>query len=165
MIEIADGAGQPYKALSPGDNHHVDILELPNGKWVGSTVSLFDAAREEEKRKKCKKMGIAYNEPPPWKAEHPAARRVMRLHKDDVIKMDYKGIEELMRVESIWQKQVVVAKHNEGGQLDKRDKDKEDSFKYFRPAYGTLKKRRARKVHVDVLGRVRDPGFKAGSKE
>ena len=161
--------GKYWKAVIPKLNHHVDILALPKGEWIGCTVSLFDAANEEEKRKKCKKLGIAYNEPPPWKAKHPAARRVMRLHRGDMLKLEGPKYDGLYRVYSLEPsaKRVRLVPHNEAGNPDHRHKAPEhkDPFERVLFPYAKFKENRARKVHVDVLGRVRDPGFRAGSKE
>jgi CRISPR-associated endonuclease Csn1 len=56
--------------------------------------------------------------------------------------------------------QIALAADNEAGALKARDaapKD-EDPFKYILSSAGGLKKRKARQVRVDPLGRVFDPG-------
>ena len=82
----------------------------------------------------------------------------MRLYKGDLIKLEHEGEERIMRVASIWQKQVVLADHNETGNLPARDRNPDDPFSFIRPVITSLKLRNARKVLVDVLGRVHDPG-------
>jgi hypothetical protein len=42
--------------------------------------------------------------------------------------------------------------------LDDRHKEEGDSFRWTFASFGTLKDWKARKVSVDALGRVRDPG-------
>ena len=47
LITINGQDGKPYKALIPGDNHHIDIYELPDGRWTGEGVSVFDANQSD----------------------------------------------------------------------------------------------------------------------
>ncbi len=42
--------GVPYKAVIPGANHAVDIVELPDGKWIAKGITLFDASQPEFRR-------------------------------------------------------------------------------------------------------------------
>ena len=154
MIEVVDGTGKPYKALIPGDNHHVDILELPDGSWKGWGVTVFEANQHN-------------GEAPPWKETHPAARRVARICRGDLLKLDAPKGDEIMRVVRLEPSadRLRLAGHLESGNLEKRHADPEDPFRWTFASWSRLKEWQARKVHVDVLGRVRDPGFKAGSKE
>jgi len=151
MIEIADGSGKPYKALSPGDNHHVDILALPGGRWIGWSVTVFEANQSD-------------GEAPPWKETYPAARRVMRLHKGDMLKLNGPKYDGLYRVYSLEPsaKRVRLIPHNEAGNPDQRHKapEQEDPFERVLFPFAKFPENRARKVHMDVLGRVRDPGFR-----
>ena len=154
VIKIADGAGEPYKALSPGDNHHVDILALPDGSWTGWGVTVFEANQHN-------------GEAPPWKEAHPAARRMARICRGDLLKLDAPKGDEIMRVVRLEPVagRLRLAGHLESGNLEKRHADPEDPFRWTFASWSRLKEWQARKVHVDVLGRVRDPGFKAGPKE
>lgn len=147
VIRVADRhTGQPYKALIPGENWCIDIFEQPDGKWRGAAVTMFDAnagQQLDEKRK-----------------GHPAARRVMRVHKGDYLKLvGADGRERVMRVVRLRVKaqQFMLAEHKEAGDLDERHKEK-SNFQWLFASFNTLKKMKARKVGVDVLGRVRDPG-------
>ena len=147
---FANGGGEPYKALVPGENHHVDIVALPDGKWIGWGVTVFEANRAAAER----------GSPPPWKREHPAGRLVMRLHKGDSIKMLVDGDERVMRVLRLVpsNNRIELIEHTEAGKYDDRVKDKADPFDLFRKSFSRLHGLKARKVHVDALGRVRDPG-------
>ncbi|MEI9995874.1 MAG: hypothetical protein WDM91_14855 [Rhizomicrobium sp.] len=53
---------------------------------------------------------------------------------------------------------IVLADHNEAGALKARDADKDDPFKYFSKSAGASKDCRLRKVGVDEIGRLTDPG-------
>ncbi len=154
MIKIADGTGKLYKALSPGDNHHVDILAMPDGKWVGWGVTVFEANRHN-------------GEAPPWKETYPAARRMVRIYRGDLLKLDSPKGDEIMRVVRLEPVagRLRLAGHSESGNLEERHASPEDPFRWTFASWSRLKEWRTRKVHVDVLGRVRDPGFRAGSKE
>jgi len=144
FIPIRDREGKPYKALIPGENHHVDIIER-DGRWEGEAVSVFHANQK------------GYQ--PAWMRENPRPKLIMRVHKGDLIKLlDKNGEEQVMRVVQLWKGLFCLAEHNEGGNLQQRHKDLEDSFRWDFASFSKLKDRKARKVHVDVLGRVHDPG-------
>jgi CRISPR-associated endonuclease Csn1 len=147
LIRIRDRRnGTVYKALTPGENWCIDIFEQPDGTWRGAAIRIFDANQPtalDEKRK-----------------GHPAARRVMRLHKGDYLKLEDGGAERIFRVVRLRAKagQLMLAEHNEAGMLQERHKDKGDPFEWLNASYNELKRRGARKIAVDFLGRVRDPG-------
>ncbi|MGQ9367170.1 type II CRISPR RNA-guided endonuclease Cas9 [Azospirillum sp. A39] len=149
-IPIAGEDGRPYKGLIAGEIHHVDIVALPDGRWSGRPATLFEA------RRTALSDGRAA---PPQPA--PGERFVMRLHKGDFVKLDHDGEERVMRV--VWlepgNSRFRFAEHNEAGELDKRHADPDDPFRWLIVAYDKLRRRRARRVTVDRLGKVRDPGF------
>lgn len=159
VIPIRDRAGKAYKGYKGDSNYRFDVWELPDGKWVThwrdrdgtdhcGIVSMFDAHQ-------------ARLEPRP----HPAARKVLSLHQDDLLVLDPEnGERRLMRVVKFGQNgQITLAGPNEAGDLKRRDAtaNDEDYFKYVSPTAGGLKKARARQVRIDELGQVRDPGFPA----
>ncbi|MCG2840651.1 type II CRISPR RNA-guided endonuclease Cas9 [Sandaracinobacter sp. RS1-74] len=148
VIPIRDATGRAYKGYKGDSNYRYDVWELPDGKWLSDVVSMFDAHQPGER-------------PRP----HPAARRVLSLHQDDIIAIEPDGGERrLMRVVKFGQSgQVTLAAPNEAGDLKRRDSasNDQDPFKYIAPTAGGLKRARARKVGVDEIGRVRDPGFPA----
>jgi CRISPR-associated endonuclease Csn1 len=141
-----DGSGKPFKAFSPGDNHHVDIVKLPDGRWSGEAITVFDANRP----------GYV----PRWRREAPGAELVMQVHKGDLLKLEHDGKERVMRVVRLGVKAGVLwlAEHNQGGEFQKRHDDKDDPFRWLFASFSQMPSRRARKVTVDVLGRVNDPG-------
>jgi CRISPR-associated endonuclease Csn1 len=55
---------------------------------------------------------------------------------------------------------VRLAGHLESGNLEQRHKDPDDPFRWTFAAWARLSEWRARKLFVDEMGRVRDPGFK-----
>jgi len=147
MVEIHDPNGHPYKYYHTGKNAYMDVLELPNGKWVGYTVSVFDANR----------LAATPNAQPPWKASYPAARRVMRLFKGDLVTIgDESSSSTVYKIYQTKQGgRTFLAPHNAGGQLQKRHDAKEDPFRWLMLSASKFPKVRLRKARVDILGRVR----------
>jgi CRISPR-associated endonuclease Csn1 len=137
---------RPYKAYVPGENHHIDIYERRGGRWAGEGISVFEANQN----------GHAPN----WRKEFPTARLIMRVHKGDLLRLEHEGVEQVMRVVSLWSNLLMLAGHLESGNLQKRHNDPDDPFRWAFVSFKQLKTHRARKVSVDVLGRLRDPGFR-----
>jgi CRISPR-associated endonuclease Csn1 len=138
--------GVVYKALIPGENHAVDIVELENGEWIGEGITLFDANQPEFV--------------PKWVRTHGGGRLVMRVCKGDMLRFDHRGAEQFFRVVKLSpaNRRFVVAGHLEAGNLDRRDRDDADPFAWVTLGFDKLKAWRARKVSIDLLGRVSDPG-------
>lgn len=148
FVPIEGPGGDAYKALIPGENHHVDIFEKPDGKWDGEGVSVFDANRP----------GFT----PAWQSDFPGARLVMRVHKQDLMILEHEGEEKLCRVvtlePSAGNRRLKLVGNHESGNIQSRINDKNDPLKWIMGAFSMLKERKARKVGVDVIGRLRDPG-------
>jgi len=147
VIPIRDADGRAYKGYKGDSNYRYDVWELPDGRWVAEVVSMFDAHQ------------------PGWtsaiRADCPTARKVLRLHRDDVLAIERTGERELVRVVKFRQTgQLTLAAPEEAGDLKKRDaaSDQSDPFKYLYAAAGTLRAWKARQVRLDELGRVFDPG-------
>ncbi len=143
--------GAVYKALLPGENHHIDIVQLRDGRWRGFAATVFDV-----------------NQPgwrPQWEADKRGGKLVMRLHKGDTVEIDNKykpGIRQIMVVHQLraQNQQLFLALHTEGGPLQKRHESKleiyrNDPFEWDMVSISGFKKRDARKVHIDPLGRPR----------
>lgn len=151
VIPIRDREGRIYKGYKGDSNYRYDVWELPDGKWVSEVVSMYDAHQ------------------PGWtskiRAGCPTARKVLSLHQNDMIAIEREGEEiALMRVVKFGQNgQITLAEPQQAGDLKRRDAlpNGEDPFKYFAPTCGGLKKVKARKIRIDELGRVLDPGFPA----
>jgi CRISPR-associated endonuclease Csn1 len=138
--------GLAYKAVIPGENHAVDIVELEDGRWFGEGITVFDANRDDFV--------------PEWRDRHPRARLVMRVHKSDLIRVEHGRADGIFRVVKLapGNGRFVVAGHLEAGNLDRRHADAGDPFRWTFLAFGQMKQRNARKITVDLLGRVHDPG-------
>ena len=131
-----------HKAYSTGDNHRVEIYELPDGAWKGEGISVIDANEPEFK--------------PTWKKNHADARLVMRVHKSDAIEADFGEGRKIYRVVHLdaSANRLKLALHCEAGSLDDRHKQENDPFRYAMKSYSRLRIARARRVRVDPVGRV-----------
>ena len=149
VIPIRDQSNEIYKA-HPGDsNWGLEIFSYPEGhekagKWVGETISRFLANQKEFK------PGSTYR-------PHPAARLVMRLQIDDCIEIENPDRENMhkcfLRVQKLSANKVTLAPLNEAN-VDARDRDSEDSFKFIVKSPNKLKSLNAKKVHISPTGLV-----------
>lgn len=156
VIPIRDASGRAYKGYKGDSNYRYDVWEMPDGKWItawkdregvqqSSVLSMFDA-----------------HQPSAPSRPHPAARRVLSLHQGDTLAIERAGRTELMLVTQFWQNgQIRLVAPHEAGKLEERNKSPDDPYKNFSPTCGGLRTLKARKVGVDEIGRVRDPGFPA----
>ena len=148
---IADRrTGEPYKLVKRDGNHRTEIWRLPDGTVRMCVVSTFDAAREAEAARLGRKV--------PDLRPHPAAKLLMRLHKNDFVALGARDDRRIMRVVKMADGQLTLAAHNEAGNLKVRDADKGDTFKYVRTSANRIRTDCVRKLHVTPDGRVRDPG-------
>ncbi len=143
---IRDNSGRVYKAYKTDGNAFMDIWLLPNGKTVGETVTRFVAHQ------------------PSFRSEvkdgHPTAKKLMRLHINDMIAVGEGDERRIARVQFLSGQQITAVDHNEGGNLHERVRIKDPELRYvpLRVSAGRVLSIGLRKVSVDVLGRVRDGG-------
>ena len=95
---------------------------------------------------------------PRWERDKVGGKLVMRIHKGDMIEFEdgcgqrcIKTVHRLSPSNNV----LYLASHNEGGELGKRHDDKDDPFRWDFANIGGLKKRNARKVSIDEIGRLR----------
>jgi len=138
LVLVGNSAGEPYKAYKADGNHCMDALRLPDGKWRGFCFTRYAAAQK----------GVT----PPWKQRWPAARRIFRLHKNDLLEVPEGSNAGLFRIVKMSKESLTLVMHAEAGDLKKRDADGQDSFKYLTTSVGKLGELKARPVRLDVLG-------------
>jgi len=139
MAPIKDRrTGKIYRYVALGGNYCAEIYQPNRGKyknkWQVEVISYYHAHQKEFV--------------PKWRKAEPEAKLIMRLFKDDLVAWDNGAARVIMRVK----------KFNQDGRLffephsvAKSDKDaKATSAKQ-------LQERNARKIKVDILGRVFDP--------
>lgn len=138
VIQIRDRQGRAYKGYKGDSNHRYEVWRMPDGKPVHQVVSTFDAHQP--------------GEPKP----HPAAKRLMRFHKGDMVRLDNSKfgpvIAVVVKFSSIGTIEMVA--HNESNADQRYRRDKEDVFIRCQPS--SLIKSGARRVIVDETGRIRD---------
>jgi len=146
VIPIMDKFGKAYKAYKGDSNWGMEIYEYPKGhpkagNWDGKVISRFEANQKD----------FRLGQP---NSPHPAARLIMRLQIGDCIEIEQGGLKQIMRVQKLSKPgRLDLAPHNEAN-VDARNRDNDDPFKYVNIADGKLKERNARKVHVSPAGRL-----------
>jgi CRISPR-associated endonuclease Csn1 len=146
-IQVKDRKGMPYKGFKGDANLRYDVWELPDGKWMAEIVTMFDAHQAGSQSK--------------VKENHPTARKAMRLHQNDMLAFEHEGGTMIGRVVKFSVAgTLVLAGHAEAGSLKARDAMSSDidPFKYINASASALKKRKARKIRIDEIGRIHDPG-------
>jgi CRISPR-associated endonuclease Csn1 len=145
----------PWKRVKLDANHRFEFWRLPDkegrkGKVLTQVISMLDAAADEEARR--------LKRPVPARRPHPAAKLTMRLHKDDLVAFGEGEGRRVLRVVKFTQGRVMLAPHNESGNLKARDADRSDPFNYVNGSVASFASHKGRKVWVDPAGRVHDPG-------
>lgn len=140
VIRIANQNGRPYKGYKGDSNQCYEVWRLPDGTVIHHVVSTFDAHQGRETR------------------PHPAAKRLMRFFKGDMVKLDASKLGPMIAtiVKFDGNGAITLVGHQESNADQRYRKDKEDVFIRLRPS--TLISAGARRVIVDEMGRVRDPG-------
>lgn len=144
VVTIADRrTGVPYRAVAPGENHHVDIVQMRDGSWRGFAASVFEVNRPGWR--------------PEWEVKKLGGKLVMRLHKGDMVELSDKDGQRRVKVVQqiqISANRVVLAPHNDGGKLQQRNDDTDDPFRWDLATIPLLKDRGCVAVRVDPIGVV-----------
>ena len=145
-VEIAEGDDKPYKVYKGDSNYCLELWKMPDEhdsskpEYCTEVVTMFEAHSNISKR------------------PHPTAKRILQLFKRDVVAIERDGQTKLYYVQSFTQSgQMWLAEHFQGNAYA-RNKSKDDSFSFLSLKGTSIVKARMRRVHVDVMGRVRDPG-------
>ncbi|WP_372839742.1 type II CRISPR RNA-guided endonuclease Cas9 [Phaeovulum sp.] len=140
VIRIKDRTGRAYKGYKGDSNQCYEVWRLPDGTLTHHVVSTFAAHQGQTVK------------------PHPAAKRLMRLYKDDMVKLDSQKIGPVIAVVAKFDSNggITLVPHNEGNADQRYRKDKEDVF--IRLSAKTLINSSARRVIVDEMGRIRDSG-------
>ena len=142
-------AGKPYKGYLPGGNEFADVWRMRDGSWRTIVVPTFNANRSdfdiENFRPADKKSG----------KPDPTARRLMRLHIDDMGALGEGAGRRIVRVRKASGGFVWLDDHNEADVANRVSKREMKPGKY---SARQLQRLGFRKVGVDEIGRVLDPG-------
>lgn len=140
-IEVTDNVGEVFKAYKGDSNHCYEIWRMPDGKIRAQVVTTFEAHKPGFEKK-----------------PHPAAKRLLRIFKRDMVTLEREGEQIVGYVQSLHVANgLFIAPHTEAN-ADARNRNKEDDFKFIQMSAGSLIKAKIRRVHVDEMGRMRDPG-------
>lgn len=140
VIAIRDRNGRAYKGYKGDSNQCYEVWRLPGGDLAHHVVSTFDAHQGRELK------------------PHPAAKRLVRFYKDDMVKLDDSKFGPVVAVVVKFDVNgmITLVANNESNADQRYRKDKEDVFLRLRPS--SLINSGARRVIVDETGRIRDPG-------
>ena len=148
---LADGSPRPYKGYKGDSNYCIEIVRTENGKWKGEVISTFRAYQIVRER------GVTGLRDPKRSASGKSL--VMRLTIDDYIRMNLDGASVLMRVAKLsGNGQIFMAEQKEAN-VDARNRDKAEAFKYISKMAGSLKAAKSRRVSISPIGDLSDPGF------
>lgn len=136
LAYIRDESGRIYKAYKTHGNAYMDVWLLPNGKTTGETVSRFDAHQPDF----CSRV----------KLENPTAKKLMRLHINDMIAVGEGSDRRIMRVQKLSRQTITAVDHEAAG--------KAEGLSPFRKSAGQVIQAGLRKISVDTLGNVQDGG-------
>ena len=141
VIPIRDTDDKPYKGYLPGGNEFANVWLMPNGSWQTTMVPTFYANQP--------KSDLSMFRP------HPEAKRLMRLHIDDLGALGEGTERRIVRVRKASGRLVWLDDHNEADVAARISKKEMKENKY---SARQLQRLGFRKVGVDEIGRVLDPG-------
>jgi len=142
LIPVRDASGLVYKGYKGDGNAYMEIFRRPDGRWADEVVSTFDANQP----------GFV------TQRQRQSLPLVMRLFKNDMIAVQEQEQRRILRVVQLSPGQICLADHSEAGNLRTRHRDKDNPFSYLFPTASGLQRMGARKVWVNILGNVKDPG-------
>lgn len=130
--------GKAYKYYALGGNYCAEIY-CPNkgknsGQWACEIISNYHAHQK----------GFI----PQWRKDNPTAKLVMRLQIDDMVAYEEDGKTVIARVKKMTGGRVYLRPHTIA-------KENADSLSWA-ASPGLLQEKNARKISVDIIGRVRD---------
>jgi CRISPR-associated endonuclease Csn1 len=140
VIEIRGSNGIAYKGYKGDSNQCYEIWRMPDGVYRHVVISTFDAHKDLDHR------------------PHPAAKRMLRLHKNDMVRLEDSPFGPLIATVEKFSSTgtVEMVAHNQGNAAYRYRTDKENV--YIRKNAPSLIKSGARRVIIDEIGRIKDPG-------
>ncbi len=165
VIPIKDRDGKPYKGYKSDGNEFVDVWEVRTGKdrngnwkttWKIVAVPRFHANQcgfNIEEFRPVVSRGKDKGKP------DPTAKRIMRLYNNDMGALGVGAERRIVRVRKSGNGYVVLDDHNEAD-MDGRERRGEMDRNEGIYSATRLRKEGFRKVGVDEIGRIRDPGLR-----
>ncbi len=156
VIPIKDHAGKPYKGYMPDSNEFVHVWRMRDRSWKLVVVSTFEANQSGFDIEDIERFRPTSSRGPYRGKPDPAAKYLMRLHKDDMGVLGKGQDRRIVHVRQIWATTVVLDDHNEAD-VDARERRGEMDRSKSSYSAKKLREQGFRKVRVDEIGRVRDP--------
>jgi CRISPR-associated endonuclease Csn1 len=147
---LENGAPRPYKGYKGDSNYCIEIVRNEKGKWEGEVISTFEAyqlARSNGVKRLRNKQLSSSGKP-----------LVMRLIKDDFVRMEHNGNVKTLRLCKASGDGVLAFAETTESNVDARTRTKE--LAYVFKTGGSLQKSKGRQVTISPIGELRDPGFK-----
>ena len=143
-----DGELKPYKGYLGGSNYCIEIYTGEEGKWKGDVISTFEAYQIV--RELGDKSGALRLRNP--KMTQKGEPLVMRLMRNDTVKIKVGECYKILRVVKIGSNgQIFLAEHHESN-VDARQRNVDDNFKYISKTPGSLKTAGAKFVSISPIG-------------
>ena len=157
-VEFSDSVGTIHKkGYLPGGNEFADVWQMRDGSWQMVVVPTFDANQPDfdlERFRPVTTTGKHKGKP------DPTAKRIMRLQIDDMGMLGEGADRHIVRVRKMSNSKsgalVWLDDHNEANVAARVGKKEVRDMKY---SARQLKQQGFRKVRVDEIGRVHDPGL------
>jgi CRISPR-associated endonuclease Csn1 len=149
---LGDNQPKPYKGYKGDSNYCIEIVRGEKGKWEGEVISTFDAYQlvRQYGANRLRHPTLSVSGKP----------LVMRLMIDDFVRLELESGTQTMRVARMsGNGQVFMAPHHEAN-VDARNRDKDDTFKYISKMAGSFFAAKARQITISPIGEINDPGFK-----
>lgn len=168
IIEITHPQKNPRfsKAVKTNGNHHISVWRMPNGKIKTDVVSNFRMncpfeIKENERSEKFinKQKRFLKNQEYEKLKPHPAAKLLIRLFKDDLVKLEEDGKEKTVRI-------AVIGSTTQCYYFDHKNASSDTPSKksFYLNEKGLLTKK-IRKIFVTESGKVFDSGPILKTKE
>ena len=148
VIPIKDHSGRPYKGYIRGGNEFADVWRMRDGSWKIVIVPTFEANQPDFRLDKFRPADRSGR-------KDPTAKRLMRLQINDMGAIGEGEDRRIVRVRKMTVGKIFLDDHNEAD-VDRRIRNKEIESGQF--SASKLQQSGFRRVGVDEIGRVLDPG-------
>jgi CRISPR-associated endonuclease Csn1 len=154
---LPNGELRPYKGYKGDSNYCIEIIRNEKGKWESEVISTFQAY-QTVRTATSPEEGLS-------QLRHPAFSLsgkplIMRLMINDIVRLKIDGLVRTMRVATLSGNGQVFMCETHEANVDSRNRDKQDQFKYVSKMAGSFQKANARKATISLIGELRDHGFK-----
>ncbi len=149
VVPVRDSEGRPYKGYKSDNNEFAEVWRMRDGRWRIVVVPTFHANQPDFDIEKFR---------PSYRGRiDPTAKRLMRLQKNDMGALGEGPSRRIVKVRQVWAGTVILDDHNEAD-VDARERRGEVDRNKNSYSAKKLYERDFRKVGIDEIGRVLDPG-------